>query len=173
MIDKKFCIYTNSRHGGRGYSIVTTPETAADSAGILDMDVQATHLVGGEEDTSGAPYKLVDVPGKGKGMVATRRIAKYEQIMVDFASLVVDVSFASLVPAWTGYQLLRLATARLSDPGSVLELDKSNSDALDPIENVLRTNAFSTYLSGEAHMAVYPVVSVSLLQARLDRTRSD
>ncbi|KAK3346132.1 hypothetical protein B0T25DRAFT_551148 [Lasiosphaeria hispida] len=105
------------------------------------------------------PYKIVEVPGKGMGVVALRRFKRYEQIMLDYATLLVDISFASEIPAQQGYRLLRLAVDQLSEPSSVLELGQSNSMARDAVENVLRTNAFHTILGDEPHMALYPDVS--------------
>ncbi|KAK3321969.1 hypothetical protein B0H66DRAFT_638475 [Apodospora peruviana] len=150
---KKFCAYTNSRHGSRGLSLVTTPEAAADSTVILD-EYMPPYDVGEEK-----PFKVVEVPNKGLGVVATRHISRYEEIMVDYASLAVEITFASLVPAKTGYRVLHLAVDQLADPESILGLGKSNDLAADEIENVLRTNAFHTILGGMPHMALYPVVS--------------
>ncbi|KAK3320136.1 hypothetical protein B0T19DRAFT_488318 [Cercophora scortea] len=149
----KYCAFTNSRHGFRGISIVTTPETAADSMRILDEAVVSTR------NESILPYKIVDIPGKGKGVIATRHISQYEELMLDYATFAVDISFASRVPARTGYQLLHLAAMQLADPASVLELGQSNSFAADVLENVLRTNAFNTMIGEVPHMALYPEVS--------------
>ncbi|KAK3384895.1 hypothetical protein B0H63DRAFT_494124 [Podospora didyma] len=158
----KYCAFTNSRHGRRGMSVVTKPEIAADIVGILDQPVDAT--VPGSEDVriqTTSPYRIVDVPGKGKGVIATRLIKRHEQIMIDYASLLVDISFATAVPAWTGYRILHAAVNQLSDTDSILDLGQSNGQASDAVENILRTNAFHTMLGGEPHMALYPMVSLS------------
>jgi len=154
--NKKYCVYTNSRHGHRGLSLLVSPETAADSVSILDEHLNAT-------EPGVGPFEIVDIPGKGKGMVATRHIRRYEQILVDYSVLLVDTSFASEVPADRGYRLLQAAVDRLADPDSVRGLGMSSDMAQDPVENVLRTNAFHTLLGGVQHMALYPVVSVSYL----------
>lgn len=112
-----------------------------------------------------SPYKVVEIAGKGLGLLATRKIKKYEEIMVDYATLVVDIEFGTDVPAVLGYRVLRAAVERLRDPGSVLGLGKSSKLAGDQVEDVLRTNAFYTDVGGaegeRGHMAVYPGVSVS------------
>lgn len=162
----KYCAYTNSRHGPRGWSIVTTPETAADSVGILDTPLDDNNKNSLNVSSSSsrhagtAPYKIVDIPGKGKGLVATRRIARHDEILADYATVLVDIAFATRVPALLGYRLLHAAVDRLADPGSILELGRSSDFALDEVENVLRTNSFHTLLGGVPHMAVYPAVSV-------------
>ncbi|KAK5659205.1 hypothetical protein OQA88_1296 [Cercophora sp. LCS_1] len=154
--DRKYCVYTNSRHGKRGLSVLAKPEVATDNVGILNEYL----------DFSGndGPFKIVDIPGKGKGVVATRHIKRYEQIMADYAALLIDVSFATEVPAENGYKLLQVAVNQLADPESVLALGQSNDMANNPIENVLRTNAFHSVLGEEPHMALYPLVSMKLIK---------
>ena len=153
----KYCVYTNSDHGSRGWSIVTSPEIAAESVSLLRKPLN-TSLLGNSHD---APYKLVDIPGKGKGLVATRAIKQYEEIMVDYATILVDIAFPAKVPASLGYRLLHAAVDRLSDPSSVLELERSDGHAQDAVENILRTNSFHTPVGGVPHIALYPTVSVS------------
>ncbi|KAK4445088.1 SET domain-containing protein 5 [Podospora aff. communis PSN243] len=149
---KKYCVYTNSRHGPHGISLLTTPEIAADGVGILDEFLTL-------ESNENGPFKVVDIPGKGKGVVATRLIKRYEPIMVDYSVLLIDMGFATEVPARKGYRLLHAAADRLANPDSVRTLGQSNGLAKDPIENVLRTNGFHTMLGGGQHMALYPLVS--------------
>ncbi|KAK0712909.1 hypothetical protein B0T26DRAFT_648852 [Lasiosphaeria miniovina] len=159
----KYCAFSNSRHGARGVSIVTTPETAADVLGMLDQHVGTTEPLADNSSTTGrqrqAAFRIVDVPGKGKGVVAARRIAQHDEVMLDYAALLVHMAFATDVPAWTGYRVLHTAAAQLADPASVLGLGQSSGQAADPLENVLRTNAFHTSLGGQPHMALYPLVS--------------
>jgi hypothetical protein len=161
----KYCTYTNSRHGSRGWSVVTTPETAANSASFLNLRLNTTAAsragAGGSQD---APYKLVDMAGKGMGLVATRPIKQYDEIVLDYATVMVDLMFTTKVSAFIGYRLLHAAVEQLADPASVLELDQTNEHAQDTVENILRTNAFNTQLGGVPHLAVYPTVSV-----RVDR----
>ncbi|KAK4152218.1 SET domain-containing protein 5 [Chaetomidium leptoderma] len=153
----KYCAYINSRHGSHGWSIVTSPETAADSAALLSKPLNTSRL---GENWRDAPYKIVDMPGKGKGVVATRAIKQHEEILLDYATVLVDIMFTTRVPAVLGYRLLHAAVDRLSDPASILDLGRSNGLAKDEIENVLRTNAFNTPVGGVPHIALYPTLSV-------------
>jgi len=157
----KFCVYTNSRHGRRGLSVLSKPEIAADNAGVLNeflgFAAGSTGVGAGEE----GPFRVVDIPGKGKGVVAVRDIKKYELIMADYSVLLVDIAFASDVEAERGYKLLATAVGQLTDPEAVRTLEASNKLAKDHLENVMRTNAFHTMLGEDAHMALYPIVSVS------------
>ncbi len=153
----KYCAYTHSGHGSRGWSLITTPETAAESVALLSKPLNASN----PRRSLDAPYKIVDIPGKGKGLVATRAIQQYEEILVDYATVMVDIKFPMEVQADLGYRLLHAAVDQLSDPASVLELDQRNGYAQDNVENILRTNSFHTPLGGVPHIALYPTVSVS------------
>jgi hypothetical protein len=153
-------VYTNSRHGSHGWSLISSPETAADSVRFLDIPFIPSRLNTSRE--ADPLYRILDIPGKGKGLVATRRIRPYEELLLDYATIVVDIAFTTNVPSILGYRLLRAAVDRLADPVSVLELGKSNDFAQDDVENVLRTNAFHTSLGGIPHIALYPTVSVRL-----------
>ncbi|KAI4870145.1 SET domain-containing protein [Hypoxylon rubiginosum] len=154
----KYCVFTNSRHGNGGVSIITTPEIAADSIEILN-DSGDTHVKSVANHSAGAAYEVVDIPGKGKGVVATRRIKRAEAIMADWASLVAHLEFPTSLKRAQGYHYLHRAVDQLSDPDRVLELARSSTFSNDVVEDVLRTNAFSYPLGGESHMALYPEVS--------------
>ncbi|KAI1454593.1 SET domain-containing protein [Annulohypoxylon moriforme] len=154
----EYCVFTNSRHGNGGISIITTPETAADSIEILN-DSGHTHTKSFTDNDADAAFEVIDVPGKGKGVIAKRRINRAEAIMADWASLIVDLNFPTSVKRAQGYRLLHLAIDQLSNPDLVLQLARSSSFSADIVEDVLRTNAFSYTLAGDSHMALYPKVS--------------
>ncbi|KAK3989756.1 SET domain-containing protein 5 [Cladorrhinum sp. PSN332] len=149
-----YCLYSNQNHNHLGFSLITTPEVAADSTSILDSSLPRS-------TTHNPSFKVVDIPNKGKGVVATRRIKKYEEIMVDYAALVVDIAFTIDVDVWRGYQLMGAAVENLSPEGKrdLMALGRTNPMARDEVEDVLRTNAFATELGKRQHMAVYTVVS--------------
>ena len=160
----KYCVYANSRHGAQGMALVTKPETAASlGGGALDFALPLSSGTTANATGIGEAYAIVDVPGRGKGVVAARTIRKWETFMVDYAVMMVDVEFAVDLPARRGYELLARAVEGLGNPGSIRGLGMSNGLARDPVENILRTNAFRAVVGGELHMAVYPVVSVSSL----------
>lgn len=152
----QFCVYTNKRHGIGGLSIVTPPETASASINVWDESLpQPPEMVA----NTTLSYEIVDLPGRGKGVVATRKIAQHEAFMVDYAALVVDLRVAgSSVAREAGYRLLATAADQVSDPERVLGLAQTSTAARHPVENVLRSNAFHTALGadGDDHMALFP-----------------
>ncbi|KAH9892149.1 SET domain-containing protein [Xylariomycetidae sp. FL2044] len=162
----KYCVYTNSQHGNKGVSFITTPEIAADSIDILDdagythtRNLATTDNGSGGGGGGGPVVEMIDVPGKGKGVIAKRDISRAEVIMADWASIILDLSFPTSVKRTKGYHLLHVAADQLADPDRVLQLGRTSTTSADIVEDVLRTNAFSFPLAGEKHMALYPDVS--------------
>ncbi|KAI0006309.1 SET domain-containing protein [Xylariaceae sp. FL0662B] len=153
--EAKYCVFTNSQHGNQGVSIVTTPETAANSVDMLNDSGYSSYARLLRNRSDGDSYKIVDIPGKGKGVIATRLIERSETIMRDWASVLIDLSFPKSVKRSQGYHLLHRAADQLLDPDKLLRLSHTNAIAADIVEDVVRTNAFSWY----PHMAVYPEVS--------------
>ncbi|GAP86997.1 putative mannose-6-phosphate isomerase-like protein [Rosellinia necatrix] len=151
----KYCVYSNSRHGYQGISIITKPKTAADSAGMLNEEFPGGHSI----NTTTPSYAIVDMPLKGKGVVATRKIARAEAFMSDWATVVLDLSFPKVMKQQVGHQYLHLAAEQLSDPDKVLGLGRSSTKAVDIMEDILGTNSFSYTLGGDSHMALYPEVA--------------
>lgn len=154
---QKYCVYSNSRHGSQGLSIITTPKTAADTANMLNEEFPGGH----ELNTTDQSYAIVAIPPKGKGVIATRKIRRAEAFMTDWASVLLDLSFPKAVQQQVGHKLLHVATEQLSDPDRVLGLGRSSTQAKDIVEDILGTNAFSFTLGGDPHMALYPEVAVS------------
>ncbi|KAI1161549.1 hypothetical protein F5B18DRAFT_434874 [Nemania serpens] len=151
----KYCVYSNSRHGYQGISIITKPKTAADSVGMLNEEFPGGHSV----NTTTPKYAIVNVPPKGKGVVATRRISRSEAFMSDWATVVLDLSFPQAMQQQIGHRYLHLAADQLSDPEKVLTLGRSSAKAVDIMEDILGTNGFSYTLGDDSHMALYPEVS--------------
>ncbi|KAI6360054.1 hypothetical protein MCOR25_006861 [Pyricularia grisea] len=156
----KFCVYTNAHAGHGGMSLITTPEHAASSLHLLEnptLRISSGNNLQNASSTSA--YEVVDVSGKGKGVIATRRIRRFEAFMVERAALVTDNLFPSLVERYTGYSLLHEAVDRLADPDRVLSLASSNPHAGDAVENILRTNSFTGELDGAPHMTLFPLIA--------------
>ncbi|KAI1483512.1 SET domain-containing protein [Daldinia eschscholtzii] len=154
----RYCVYSNSQHGNGGISLITTPETAASTVEILN-DSGYTHLKHFVNSSAEPAYEVADIPGKGKGVVATRHIKRAEAIMADWAALIVGLDFPTSITRAEGYRLLHKAVDQLADPDRVLSLAYSSAFSGDIVEDILRTNSFSFTLADESHMALYPDVS--------------
>ncbi|KAI2768820.1 SET domain-containing protein [Daldinia loculata] len=153
-----YCVYSNSQHGNGGVSIITRPETAASTLDILN-DSGYTHLKHFVNNSAGPAYEIADIPGKGKGVVATRHIKRTDAIMADWAALVVDLDLPTSILRTEGYKLFHRAVDQLVDPDRVLQLARSSTFSGDIVEDILRTNSFSYTLADDSHMTLYPDVS--------------
>ncbi|KAF2014013.1 SET domain-containing protein [Aaosphaeria arxii CBS 175.79] len=175
----KFCTYTSAPSFLNGLSLITTPALAGLAIPHLDehpvlqffpSDAEAEDFLG-----TSRPYAVEDIPGKGKGVVATRRIAQYETFMVDQANVVMDNRIEKALTASQSLELLRRGVDGLRDPGRVrglsgehagskqskskMEGEKGEETVDDKDEHVMLTNSFGTEFEGENFRAVFPLVS--------------
>ncbi|KAF3354190.1 hypothetical protein VdG1_07655 [Verticillium dahliae VDG1] len=160
----KFCTYTDAGHGPHGFSLITTPEIAAANIDTLQdpsfSSVGAPNLEHWQKLEDDPPYEVVDLPGKGKGVVATRLIKKYDVFMSDYAVLFVNFQFTASVRQQDGYDQLHTAAERLRNPHALLSLGRSNpGHQSDIVEDVMRTNSFNLDISGVPHMGMFPKIS--------------
>ncbi|KAL8341832.1 hypothetical protein RB601_005328 [Gaeumannomyces tritici] len=183
--DSSFCVYTNAAfQTGRGFSIITTPRVLASAQGQLELAFTAPPLasamdgtgvdegmaIGGTRnknnsaDVTPTPrsthvWEVKNIPGKGKGVVATRRIRRGETIMVDYAMVLAAVEFPGRVTQTQGNKILERAASQLRNPERVLGLGRSSTAGAPVMEDVMRTNTFSVTINGEPYMGLFPSVS--------------
>jgi hypothetical protein len=76
-IHRDFCVYTNAAfNSGRGISLVTTPETAAE----LTAEVFSPYF--DDAANLNPPWEMKEAKGKGQGLFATRKIAAGDTIIL-------------------------------------------------------------------------------------------
>lgn len=100
-LGQQYCIYTSNTTGPHGLSLIFKPEDAARATQYLNDLPLASFLTQEQAETlyfNPSPWKVVDIPGKDKGVVATRKIEKYETFMIDQAAVVVDMEVEQAVP---------------------------------------------------------------------------
>lgn len=168
---QKFCIYSSSAFNyGSGVSLIARPETAASVAGAILDPLPAwrarRHLARwGKLDTDmyDLPYTVVPIPGKGLGVVATRRIQQFETIMTSFPAIIADNEF---FPAKEGHglpeddRLFQKALDQLTDKQRLLTLARSKREEVHVVDDVIRTNAFGITVDGRDLKALYPEIAV-------------
>ncbi len=166
-----YCVFTNSdfQGPGRGVSIIEEkPKKTKDKASSAVLAI--SHLLSSPPipergpKQSSPPYEVRDIPGKGKGLVATRKIRRGEIFMVDYAAVIADARFPTRVRRAQGRKLLGQAIERLPMGGEVLSLARSSSDPANvpAVEDVMKTNSFSVEIEGGEYMALFPRIAVSL-----------
>ena len=154
---RTYCSQTLSAYRGRhSLGIISTPEAARR---VADASKQAAQI------TIAPPknlYDVRDIHGKGKGVIAKRRIAKGDVIMLNAPAIVASARIPVYATPAQGAELFRTAVEML-DPAtkkSVLSLD-GGADA--GIDGVVEKNAFSCRFedagAGDDYLCLFAEVS--------------
>lgn len=167
-----YCVYTSSQFQSRGISVIAMPFSVAkarnDTTAIRSLEVllasdAATRPPSPAEPTD-RPYEIRDIPGKGKGVVATRRIPRGTVLMVEHAAVIADMVFPVRVRRVLGREMLRRAMSRVGKESeeAILELARSSQlpGEVPAAEDVMKTNAFTVKVAGRSQMALFPRVAV-------------
>ncbi len=173
-----YCLYTDASFGDHGLSIVARPavarqHVAADMAAVAASGFPANGTV--QQWADGEPaHAVVDMPGKGKGVVAARRIRRFETLVVDTAALTIDTHIRSALGRRALRALLQRAAGQLARPATVLSLstlaggDGDDGDDGDDggiggvVDSVLRTNSFQNQWVSWRQGSLFPEISVRL-----------
>jgi len=162
-----YCVFTSAEFQGpdRGVSIIDVqPSTSNNATSAVASLAQFLSSAPARETAQrpSPPYEMRDIPGKGKGLIATRKIPRGQVLMVDHAAVVADERFPTQVRREHGRQLLREAIERLPMAQEVLSLARSSSDPdnVPAAEDVMKTNSFSVEIGGKAYMALFPRIAV-------------
>ena len=166
--EPKYCLYTYHGFGGDGSSIslATSPETAAEAAALLeDPNPQWYHgspIVPPPEGDPSPPYIVTDIPGRGKGIVATRDIRKGEVVITERAAMI------SMTPP-RGISTKQLTSmshksvGRLPDAQKKRVSEMASMPGLDFLWGRFDTNAFGVDLAGNYdHRGLFPEIAVSI-----------
>ena len=179
-LEEKFCVYTDAAFNlGTGISVIAPEDRAASLVEAIRDPIPAWaarhHLARrGMRDPDyekHVPYREVAMEGKGRGVVATRRISRFETIMVGYPAMVIDNTF---LPAEgeeapiENWRMFDHALEQLADKERFLAAAHSRGDDVHVVEDVLRTNAFGVTIEGEEAKAFFPEIAVrSRPRARL------
>ncbi|KAJ4301614.1 hypothetical protein N0V90_003707 [Kalmusia sp. IMI 367209] len=105
-------------------------------------------------------YEIRDIPGKGKGVIARRKIRKGSIIMLDSPGIIASAQLPMHVAPVEGFELFEGSVQML------LEKDRDDILALDgrpDVYDILQTNAFSCRFDdggmGDEYLCLFPLVS--------------
>lgn len=173
-IGDKFCLFSSSAYNlGSGVSILTGPETAAGLAPMLrnlSLTWEARHHLSPKgkfrpDHRVDLPYTIVDIPGKGKGVVATRKINQFETIMKTFPVVIADNAFFPQEEGDTGQgnsrarKFFQKALEQLGDIDKVKTMARSRKGKVHLLEDVVRTNSFGMTINGRGCKGMYPEIA--------------
>jgi hypothetical protein len=151
-----YCLYTSSTfHSSHGVSIITTPELASDlvsNNALSDRPFSPAFHRPTQPDT----YKIVSIPHKGKGVIATRKIKRGEILMVDYPAVLMGVSFLEDVEGHHRRRLVRRGIELLPEEtrNGVYALDRRGGNYL--LDDIFAVNAVSVPVGeGEAGMGLF------------------
>lgn len=162
----KYCLFTYTGfHGATDISIITTPEIAAEATALLeDPDPlwytwnEPVAPADGDE-----PYELREIPGKGIGVVATRRIRRGEVVLSDTAAVISMLNPPRGILAAHKKVLAEKAYGQLGEEGQELISALSGGER-GGVEGIFNANMFTISLAGwEKHRGLFPKVSVGVL----------
>jgi len=163
--ESKYCVFSFAPfRGTSAIAFMTDPETAAETVSLLE-DPDWNWEPWPPEDSSvwkkDPPWEIVDIPNKGKGVVATRKIREGGLLMRDSAVVIGMLRPPSTVATPHRQILLSRAFQQLpkKQQDEVMALATSKGGPI--LDDIMGTNIFGISLAGrEGHMGLFPLISV-------------
>jgi hypothetical protein len=120
-MQRNFCVYTNALfNNGRGLSLITTPEVAAE----LTAEVFSPYF--DESPNYNLPWEMKEATGKGKGLFATRPITAGDTLILKSPVLFVSREMMATPSRQHRSVLLRTAVSQLPEESRKLVMELSS-----------------------------------------------
>ncbi|KAI4683717.1 uncharacterized protein J4E88_004894 [Alternaria novae-zelandiae] len=174
-LGQKYCVYISNTTGPHGLSLIFPPRSAHLALEYLDDNPLDNFLTQKDAERlyfGGQPWKIVDIPGKAKGVVATRKIKMYETFMVDQAAVVVDMGAEKALSEAENKKLMKRAVDQLLVPAMIRDMSSAHSGKSHEGENdgdgeeegsleeaIMKTNAYGSTVAEVSSRALYPLIS--------------
>lgn len=165
------CIYSAPSFRS-GLSIVTSSAHAANLVGMGSLDdLVAPHAPlhlfspGPVENEDGPAYEVREIPGKGKGVLATRVVRKGEVFMIDYPAVLVEGGLMEEMNAPSRKGVLRGAVGGLGEVGKEGVMGLARSSGGDELLDLFVTNGCGVEGFGVSYTGLFPEVAVSLFVA--------
>lgn len=181
---RKYCVYTALTFRGRGLSVISTPQMAANLVASLDdsrvkprmRDNPASTMARKDaERDAGRPYVIKNVAyGHGKGLVARRRVPKWGEALIGFPIMIARADFLEALPDADRQKLEDRALRQLPKMAqeAILALAHGVGAQLDKafmLEHIFRSNIFGIEISGVNHFSLQVEGSVSRREREMER----
>jgi hypothetical protein len=153
-----YCVYTSAAFSdGRGISIITSPESAAD----LANEVWETGL--GRERAQDGQWEAKEVEGRGIGLFAIRPIDSGDTVILESPVLVVSREVLGSVSHSRRRVLLEKAVEQLPESTREMVLALSRRGGEGKVEDIVNVNAVRAKVwDGTSHLLVVPEAAVCL-----------
>ena len=155
-----FCIYTNSAfHNGRGISIITTPETAAE----LSFETWDQSTGASSQSTNSSLWEAKPTPDKGIGLFAKKLLPPGETLVQLNPLLIVHPSvLRSTSPS--RLELLERAVSQLPPSSRSLVENLSRRGGASPLEDIVNINAIRAKIWNlTSYLLIVPEVAVRFI----------
>lgn len=155
------CLFTDGNfRNGHGTSLITTTTVASHLVGTEAFNDRPTPLEASKRDAVPA-YEIVDIEGRGKGVITTRDIRRGEIIMVDVPAVLVGTEFLQDVKAHHRRRFIKQAINRLpaATKRDVWSLSRNKGEY--EVDALMGANANSVAVSDDGiHVGIFPKVAV-------------
>jgi hypothetical protein len=156
------CLFTLTEFRNQhGTSLVTSVTTAANLIGMDAFVDKPSPLQATKRESLGPAYEVRQVPGKGYGVIATRRIKAGEIVMVDFPAVLIEIAFLADTKPHHRRRILKQAINQLPEEtrNKVYQLHRGSSKY--EVDAILGPNTNTVVIAeSEVHVGLFPEVAV-------------
>ncbi|KAI8245203.1 SET domain-containing protein 5 [Colletotrichum sp. SAR 10_99] len=153
-----YCAYSRpSFSNGRGIVLVSTAYNAEEASHISAFTKPARD----EEQGDSTLFRIVEMPGKGLGVVANQHIKRGQRIMAHPPAVVIHRRFIDDVDLDNQYRLLDVAVSHLPEDTRKIFLEQMGQSGGHKVHDIIHTNSFELRLGirDGHHFGNYPEVS--------------
>ncbi|KAF2402643.1 SET domain-containing protein [Trichodelitschia bisporula] len=142
---ERYCVYTSTTFaGGRGISVFTTPERAAQIARLPAFtDPEVLHGVNHEPNP---PYEARTLPGRGIGLIANRTLHRGDHIFSNTPVLLVQESISEDFFLKDHGPFHAEAVERLPERSRAAFMNLCGHFGGDPVQDIINTNSFEVVM---------------------------
>lgn len=158
------CLFTAADfRNGHGLSLVTAATTASHLISLGAFADWPSSPAAVQHDGLGPAYEIVPVEGRGKGVVARRRIRRGEIVMVDVPAVLIGTAFLVDTKPHHRRRLLKQAINQLPEETRTRVYALYRSDSQYEVDAILGPNSHTVILAGqETHVGLFPAAAVCL-----------
>ncbi|KAF6818201.1 hypothetical protein CPLU01_13386 [Colletotrichum plurivorum] len=154
-----YCAYSRpSFAGGRGIVLVSTAYNAEEASHISAFTREPDDNA---DQGDSSLYRVVEMPGKGKGLVAKKPIKRGQRIMVQSPAVVIHRRFIDDIDLESQYRLLDVVVSHLPEQTREVFMEQMGQSGGHKVHDIIHTNSFELRLGirDGHHFGNYPEVS--------------
>lgn len=158
-----YCVYSSPAFAqGRGIVLLSTAENAAAVAKLSVFSSQYALFANRVyPDTTLSLFRVAEIPGKGKGLVATQPIRRGQRIMTNTPAVIIHRRLIDELSKAEQFRLLETGIARLPVETRRSFMAQMGHAGGHKIHDIMHTNSFEMGLGNEDghHFGNFPEVS--------------